>query len=298
MKTTLRTSVALAFLLLAACETDSPASPSGAPVTPLPIAAVTTPAPSPAPSPTPAPVATPPAGVITTPAPLPSPTPTPAPSPTPSPPAPTPNNSGYPDPADDGVTVVVAEGDSISVSYVGYYAGYYKSRHPELTMYIHAVGGSGLNTLETRATAVQTRNPDIVTVFIGANDLVNYSSASAYFDRLMAYVAPFRARGSKVLVATNLPIAFPGNATVTAKHNALRGPLAALLRAAVGSQIDGVVDFEADPIMGHDSAATNLQLFSDGVHPTDRGYGGGMGGHDHLYQIYEKALAKAIVALP
>jgi hypothetical protein len=43
----------------------------------------------------------------------------------------------------------------------------------------------------------------------------------------------------------------------------------AAIRAAVGSRIDAVADYAADPVMGPDSAACNLALYKDGVHPTD-----------------------------
>jgi lysophospholipase L1-like esterase len=195
------------------------------------------------------------------------------------------------------VTIVVAEGDSISVDYGGYYAGYYKLQHPELEYHNLAVGGSGLNTMAKRQEAVQELNPDIVTVFIGANDLGSAPSAQDYFDRLVAYAAPIRARGSKVWIATNLPINFPGNATYTNKHNALRGPVADLLKQAIGKQIDGVIDFGGDPVMGQLTAPMNGQLYHDGVHPTERGFHGGMGGHDYLYAIYEQTMKQALKEL-
>lgn len=219
-----------------------------------------------------------------------TPTPSPTPSATPSPaPRPTPT---YPNPADDGVTVVVAEGDSISVDYSGYYAGYFKLQHPELEYHILAVGGSGMDTMVAREETVQKLNPDIVTVFIGANDLGSAPSARAYFDRLVAYVTPLRDRGSKVWVATNLPLSIAGNPAYTNNHNALRGPLADLLKQAVGKQIDGVIDFGGDPVMGQLTAPSNGQLYSDGVHPTERS--SGLGGHDYLYAIYEQAMKQAL----
>lgn len=223
-------------------------------------------------------------------APAPSPAPTPAPSPTPTP-------AAYPDPADDGETIVVAEGDSISADYVGYYAGYYKSRHPELSYSVHAVSGSKLVTMAARLDEVQALNPDIVTVFIGANDLGGATSAQAYFDSLMAYAAPLRARGTRVLIATNLPVSLPANLAYTNAHNALREPLAVLLKAAVGKQIDGVIDFGGDPVMGQVSAPSNGQLYSDGLHPTDRNYQGAKGGHDYLYERYEAVMTEAVADL-
>jgi hypothetical protein len=52
--------------------------------------------------------------------------------------------------SDDGKTIVVAEGDSISVDYAGYYGGLFKVQHPTLDYRIFAVGGSGLANLWLR----------------------------------------------------------------------------------------------------------------------------------------------------
>ena len=44
--------------------------------------------------------------------------------------------------------------------------------------------------------------------------------------------------------------------------------------------------------MGQITATTNLQLYKDGLHPTDRGWNGvsGGGGHDYLYEVYRTTL--------
>ena len=229
--------------------------------------------------------------VETSPAPIASPTPVPAPSPSPTPPpAPvstptTPTNS-----LDDGRTIVGIEGDSISVDYVGYYAGYFKQRHPTIEVYNRAVGGSGVNTMLARRDQLIALNPDIVTVFIGANDLGSNPTAQAFVDKIIAYATPIRARGTKVLVATNLAISIPANQAFTNNHNLLRDQVATLLRAEVGDRIDGVIDFAAEPVVGQLTAPTNGQLFSDGVHPTDIGYRGAKGGHDYLYEVYRLAV--------
>ncbi len=73
------------------------------------------------------------------------------------------------------VTILVAEGDSISVEYGGYYTGAFKARHPDIQMHIKAVGGSGLDMLAKRQNEALALKPDVLTVFIGANDLGNYT---------------------------------------------------------------------------------------------------------------------------
>lgn len=109
-------------------------------------------------------------------------------------------------------------------------------------------------------------------------------------DRIRDYVAPTRARGTKVLIATQLGISIPANTTYTNKHNLLRDQVATLLKAQIGRGIDGVIDFAGDPVIGQVTAPKNTQLFSDGVHPTDRGYRGFQGGHDYLYEVCRLAV--------
>lgn len=228
---------------------------------------------------------------IVAPTPVPSPSPSPAPSPSASPsPAPSPTPSPAPSALDDGKTVLGIEGDSISVDYVGYYAGYFKQQHPAIEVHNQAVGGSTLDTITARRDQLIAFNPDIVTVFIGANDLGKAASAQAWVDRILAYVAPIRTRGTKVLVATNLARQVPATPAFDANHNLLRDQVAVLLKAQVGKGIDGVIDFAGHPIMGQISAPLNTQLFGDGLHPTDRNFRNSTGGHDYLYEVYRFAV--------
>jgi lysophospholipase L1-like esterase len=187
-----------------------------------------------------------------------------------------------------GPFVIVHEGDSISDDFVGYFAGYFENQHPELDYTNLSVGGSGISTLLARRDAVLALEPDLFTVFIGANDLGAAATAQDFVDDLLDYIAPIRAQGAKVLVGTNLPIYLSGNPTYTAAHNALTDPVADLLNAQVGVTIDGVFDFEASPVMGPAAAAQDTDLYSDGVHPTGRN--GTDGGHDYLYTIYRNAI--------
>ena len=55
---------------------------------------------------------------------------------------------------------------------------------------------------------------------------------------------------------------------------------------AVGTKIDAVIDFAADPVMGPDQAACDQTLYlPDGIHPT-YGAAGGVGGQGKLELIY------------
>jgi len=191
---------------------------------------------------------------------------------------------------DDDETVVCLEGDSITIAggSTGMYGPYFAAQHPNVTTHVLGVGGSALDTLFGRRDDLLALNCDIVTVFVGTNDIGGETTAQAWVDRMLAYVAPIKARGSKVFIATPIPKYVAGNPTYTANHNALKTQIATLLREQAGHAFYGVIDFEADPIMGPAAAALDTDLYSDGTHPTERG--GGVGGHDYLYTIFNAAI--------
>lgn len=164
--------------------------------------------------------------------------------------------------------MVASEGDSISVLWNGSHTGIFKTSRQDIEFHGLAVGGSGLRNLEARLPALLALKPDLVSVFIGANDLLDYPSAQAYASSLQAYVSQIKATGAKVVVATNLPQHL-ANVDYNARFSIRRGEVATILRAAPWA--DGVIDFAADPIVGPDSAAMKVTLFGDGVHPTDDG---------------------------
>ena len=191
---------------------------------------------------------------------------------------------------DDDETVVCLEGDSITIAggSTGMYGPYFAAQHPNVTTHVLGVGGSALNTLFGRRDDLLALNCDIVTVFVGTNDIGGETTAQAWVDRMLAYVAPIKARGSKVFVATPIPKYVAGNTSYTNNHNTLKAEIATLLREQAGHAFYGVIDFEADPIMGPAAAAQDTDLYSDGTHPTERG--GGVGGHDYLYTIFNAAV--------
>lgn len=227
------------LLLLAGCQVEQTAE-GATPLDPIVGAPTPTPSPAPAPAPTPAPA--------------------PAPSPTPAPPPVT--------TAGDGKIVVASEGDSISVTWSGNHTGIYKNSRSDIEFHGLAVGGSTLKNLETRLPALLALKPDLVSVFIGANDLLNYPSAQAYATALQSYVGQIRSTGAKVVVSTNLP-QHHLNVDYNAQFNQRRLELATILRSAAWA--DGVADYAADTTMGVDNAAVQLSLFSDGTHPTEAG---------------------------
>lgn len=219
--------------------------------------------------------------------PLPQQTPTPTPVPTPSPtPAPAPTPTPTPTPSPSGPVVILSEGDSISVFAPGMHTGMYAAAHPELTFYGKAVGGSSIPSLVSRRDADLALRPTHITVLIGANDL-NVSDPSLWLASLWSYIQSMRASGAKVAVGTVLPICVASNPTHTVNFNLARKVANAAIRAARGSQIDEVIDFAADPVIGEDADACNTVLYSDGVHPATAG-------QQQMYSIYGQAVGALI----
>lgn len=226
---------------------------------------------------------------ITSPAPSPTPAPAPTPSSTPTPPPPTAT-------LDDGVTIIVAEGDSITAPTTPkYYAGAFAAAHPDIQFKNIAVGGSMLKQLVERREAALALRPDILTVFIGANGFG--PDAATYAALVLEYVAPFRALGTKVYVGTVLPRNIAGDPMTPELRNAERRKYAEIMQLEVGKGIDGIIDFGRAPIVGDDGAPLNRQIYVDGLHPTTRDYNGGIGGHDYLFDVYEKALTSALKSI-
>ena len=189
----------------------------------------------------------------------PTPTPTPTPSPTPT-------------PVPSGTHIenkVAAEGDSISVYAPGNYTGLYDSSRTAVTVCGLAVGGSDIEAVTRRIGGVTNCNGEVVTLLIGANDMYNGQlsvTLDMWLAKVWAYTDSLRAQGYKVAMGTILPQNINGTAYMTEFNR--RRPIAnAAIRAAVGTHIDAVIDFAADPTIGPDAAAKNTALYPDGLHP-------------------------------
>lgn len=210
-------------------------------------------------------------------APTPSPAPAPVESPTPLPsPSPSPEPSPTPGGDSSSATLFMAEGDSISIYWSGNYTGIYAAARPGLEFTGTAVGGSSvgystdrgmnINSLWGRLDADLARRPTHMTVLIGANDLDN---AGPWTDRLFAYTDTLRRAGVKVAVGTILPQCLPANPQHNALFSTRRAEANTAIRAAVGTRIDAVIDFAADPRFGGDAAGCDTANYPDGVHPSD-----------------------------
>ena len=156
-----------------------------------------------------------------------------------------------------------------------------------------AVSGSGINNVALRVDQVDQCNPKVLTLLIGANDLYVWNrTESQWLALVWAYTDKMRAKGYKVALGTVLPQCRPNTATnsnnvaFSIEHNlVLRAIVNPLIRTGVGTHIDAVIDYAADPVIGTDAAACNTSLYYDGLHPTD-GCGMGCGGQGKLAVIY------------
>ena len=131
-----------------------------------------------------------------------------------------------------------------------------------------------------------------MTVFIGANDIAatwKYATVQDWLNALFAYADRWRATGAKVIVATILPQQIPGKDDYNAEVNRRRAVANPAIRAAIGTHVDAVADYAADPVMGPEAAASDKSLYQDGLHPTD-GCGFGCGGQGKLAVVYAAAL--------
>jgi hypothetical protein len=128
---------------------------------------------------------------------------------------------------------------------------------------------------------------------VGAHGLAERAGTEYFLRKLFAYTDEMRAHGVKVAVATILPEYHPENPQYDAIFSRRRADANAAIRAAVGTHIDAVIDFAADPVMGPDSAARDTRLYRDGTHPTD-GCGVGCGGQGKLAVIYTPVVDKLL----
>lgn len=133
-----------------------------------------------------------------------------------------------------------------------------------------AVGGSDIEAVTRRVSGVTNCNGEVVTLLIGANDMYNGQlsvTLDMWLAKVWAYTDSLRAQGYKVAMGTILPQNINGTAYMTEFNR--RRPIAnAAIRAAVGTHIDAVIDFAADPTIGPDAAAKNTALYPDGLHPS------------------------------
>ena len=110
--------------------------------------------------------------------------------------------------------------------------------------------GAALTRLDS---AVLSRNPRIVIVLLGGNDMLRRVPRATTFDNLDAIVSRIRARGAAVILVS-VELGFGTGADGRAYEELASRTSSALVRDI----LDGIFGREA--------------LMSDGIHPNDRGY--------------------------
>lgn len=126
----------------------------------------------------------------------------------------------------------------------------------------------------------------VLSVLIGRNDLVGYrGGADAYAADLATYIGRMRQAGwDRVIVGTLLPTEW--DAFVLPRDDL--NTIITTPGWARSHGIDAIADFAGAPDIGPEGTAANKDLFADGIHPTNAGYG-------VMAPVYDQAL-KAVIA--
>lgn len=177
---------------------------------------------------------------------------------------------------------LVAMGDSITAG-SGLYSDIYSAANPSIAYAKVAQSGAGVgnstqpadggNTLWQKRQLAIDAAPSLITILIGTNDL-GTANQSTWLSELYGLVTWFRnARpGVKVVICGLL-------SKSVADYRTARNAVNALLRAAVGNEIDGYIPIGEHPIAQSDAAGSDTTWFSDGTHPT-------AANHTIMAQIY------------
>lgn len=181
-----------------------------------------------------------------------------------------------------GTTAVFYEGDSITINTSvnfdqGYQALVMAALSP-LQGRDFAVGGSTLAFAVPRQPSIlaclhSRLSKAIISVFLGANDLVGVIDPTTFLAAYKAYCDTFRANGMKVVICTVLARAngLGGSATIDETVRAtvnteFRNP------ANIGVHWDAVSDFASDATMGVFAYTADATNCGDGIHPTAAGH--------------------------
>jgi len=167
--------------------------------------------------------------------------------------------------------VYCAEGDSISGAAATCWP-YVYGPNASLKVFgkVFAVSSSTIASMTSRAATLdavlpadRTGRKFILSVLIGANDLVSLGAAT-YLTNLGTYLDARVAAGWTVALCTPTPSTASG-------FNTQRALILSTMRGWVGTKCAAIIDFAADATMGPDAAASNGTLYSDGTHPTTTG---------------------------
>lgn len=225
-----------------------------------------------------------------------------------------------PTPTPTPIARMVTEGDSITYDTVtpfyyppdaersGSYARAFAADNPSITVTNPAVTSAsvgfssdapGTNSLWGRKATLLAANPEVVTIYIGSNDMVfattidgSGPASTDWITRLWAYVAYVRANvpGVKIFIGGLLPVdpaRWPNGVGAGNTFNTRRASINATLRAAVGNQIDGYIPF--GDTLPDSWAATSGNLY-DGLHPDSEG-------RRHMSRVYNAVMIPAAAGI-
>jgi lysophospholipase L1-like esterase len=164
----------------------------------------------------------------------------------------------------------------------GKWAGNYAAHNPALTYYNFATGGTGIsgaNGLSSKLSAIIATNARWVATLYGQNDASGWQTTTpaAWTSEYFGYVGTLRSAGCQVAICTLIPhdISYYSGqanpATFVAGVNSWIASVNAILRGAVGTQFDRLIDFAADSILGDPAQTGDTTYRSDGLHPTGAG---------------------------
>lgn len=158
---------------------------------------------------------------------------------------------------------LVMDGDSIAAN-MGTQLG-----TSGLTVYNFAVPGSVYANMLSRASLVDavTFNYPALMILIGHNDIALGGYVEATFvSNIQTYALARQAVGKKIFICTVLP------SNINGGFNTTRNSLNTALKTMITSNGFTLMDIgDTGSTMGADAAASDLTLYSDGIHPTALG---------------------------
>jgi len=198
---------------------------------------------------------------------------------------------------------LISDGDSITIALDGYAQTVGLLYSPTLRGRNYAVGGSAIIHLEARqadviqtiADVISTGRTPIVSVMVGTNDFVDASSLivideAAYYNRVGALLASYRAAGAKVIWGTILPKQIDdtvpyGPATITSTVEAHRPVFNSMIlaNAIADGYADATMNFAVAPM-----DVWNATYYTDAVHPN-------LTGHGLMKTIFKSAIDSVMV---
>jgi lysophospholipase L1-like esterase len=108
---------------------------------------------------------------------------------------------------------------------------------------------------------------------LGTNDLLANANVTTAIANIAAYLDSRRAAGWQKIVQSTImsrnDAGMTGGGMTEAQFDTARATVNTAIHSWVGTRIDAVADYAADPTMG--TGCNNLTYFWDGVHPTAAG---------------------------